>query len=346
MKLSVIVPTYNMEDYLPRCLDSLLEQDIPESDYEIIIVNDESKDNSLEIAKAYQQKHANIVICDKKNGGAGAARNSGLNLAKGEFINFVDPDDYIARNVYKTLLDCATTNDVDLLTFKFSTLTKEEVFETKTDLKKLDISKIDMVNGIEYYAKGHYYGNAVWWYLINRKYLNKTGLSFIEGRWMEDAILTIQLFTNAQRVGILPLDVYRYNINPNSAMTSKEPEHYNGLISDIENAAFVYDDILKGLPDTDEVHQACKKRMKTKQQSYVFFLLVRLMKSNLPLKYIPQKLSGFKTIGAYPLDHFLGKDYNGFSYYILTKIFNKEKIIYPFMALFRLFYRPVRVFNK
>ncbi|UJH67011.1 glycosyltransferase [Allomuricauda sp. SCSIO 65647] len=339
MRLSIILPTYNMEKYLPRCLNSLLEQDIPKRDYEIIIVNDESKDNTLQIAKEYQRKYDNIVICDKENGGAGAARNSGLKMAKGKYIHFVDPDDYIARNVYGTLLHFAEEKELDIAAFIFTKTKRTDWFETNTNIEELNIDGAPVITGTEYIANNNY-RNTVWWYLIDRKFIENTGLSFIEGRWMEDSILTPQLFMKAQRMARLPLDVYRYMITPNSAMTSKEPEHYHKLISDIENATFVFDGILKQIPENDSVSKKCKSRIKTRQQSFVFFLLVRLMKSRLPIQYIPEKLEGFKKINAYPLNNFVGKDFNGLGYRILTKIFNKEKLMYPFMHFFRGLYRP------
>ncbi|AKA36069.1 glycosyltransferase [Flagellimonas lutaonensis] len=339
MRLSIILPTYNMEKYLSRCLDSLLAQDIPEEEYEIIIVNDESKDQTLAIAKEYQNKHSNIVICDKKNGGAGAARNSGLKLAKGKYIHFVDPDDYIAKNVYGTLLDFADKNELDITAFIFNKTKRTDWYETDTPPEKLNLEKVPIMTGTNYIANNNY-RNTVWWYLINRNFFDSTGLAFIEGRWMEDSILTPQLFMKAKRMARLPLDVYRYMIVPNSAMTSKEPEHYHKLISDIENATFVFDGILKKIPENDAVSKKCKDRLHTRQQSFVFFLLVRLMKSGLPIQYIPEKLEGFKKINAYPLNNFIGEDFNGLSYRILTALFNQEKLMYPFMRFFRGVYRP------
>ena len=258
MKLSIILPTYNMEQYLPRCLESLLAQDIPKNDYEIIIVNDESKDNTLKIAQEYAKKNENIVVCDKKNGGAGAARNAGLKIAKGKYIHFVDPDDYVAENVYKTLIDFADNSQLDILTFIFLKTTSTVLSQPKSIPNTINIEKIPILNGIKYIAENNY-RNTVWWYLINKDFLDETGLKFIEGRWMEDSILTPQLFMKATRMAKMPLDVYRYMITPNSAMTSKEPEHYNKLISDIENATFVFDDILNGISSQGNDNRGCKK---------------------------------------------------------------------------------------
>lgn len=346
MKLSIILPVFNMEKYLHRSIHSLLAQDIPKDEYEIIIVNDESKDKSLAIARELEAAHENVIVCDKKNGGAGAARNSGLDLAKGKYIHFVDPDDYVAENIYKTLVECAERNQLDLLAFDIIKTTDTNLYQTKSIMEELDCNQLQVEDGITYIAHTNY-NSACWWYLLNREFLTKTGLRFIEGRWMEDSILTPKLFIKAKRVAKIPLDVYRYMVIPNSAMTSTEPTHYQKLIHDIENATFVFDDILKTIPENGENHIKCKNRIKTRQQSFVFYLLVRLMKSGLPTKYIPKMLYEFKKINAYPLTNFIGEDFNSLGHSFLTFIFNREKLMYPFMHLFRFFYSPyLRLISK
>ena len=98
-KISLIVPVYNVEDFVARCLNSLLEQNMSYEDYEIIIVNDGSTDSSLEIIQPYLEKYPNCKLIDKPNGGLSSARNAGLNVALGEYIWFVDSDDFIMPNL-------------------------------------------------------------------------------------------------------------------------------------------------------------------------------------------------------------------------------------------------------
>lgn len=97
--LSIIVPIYNAEKYIEECLNSCLAQDIDSSDYEIVCVNDGSEDNSLDILKKYEKSH-NIVVVDQKNAGVSSARNKGLLSAKGDFVWFVDSDDFIRQNYF------------------------------------------------------------------------------------------------------------------------------------------------------------------------------------------------------------------------------------------------------
>uniref|UniRef100_UPI0030DB473E glycosyltransferase family 2 protein n=1 Tax=uncultured Imperialibacter sp. TaxID=1672639 RepID=UPI0030DB473E len=103
MKLSIIVPVYNVEEYLERCVRSLEDQDIPRSDYEIIVVNDGSPDNSKEVVERLQRELSNIILINQENQGVSMARNAGIDRASGEYLVVVDPDDYVAPNSFASI---------------------------------------------------------------------------------------------------------------------------------------------------------------------------------------------------------------------------------------------------
>ena len=339
MLLSIVIPCYNMELYLEECLNSLMVQNLEASDFEIIIVNDESKDDTLRIADSYAEKHDNIVVIDKKNAGVGAARNSGYDIAKGKYIYFLDPDDYLAENTLPTLLALMKENNLDILTFKSKSVVQTR-HSFSEDIDK-PIKELDVKDGISYIASRKH-KNEIWWYIIKRDFMRATGIRFIEGKWMEDAILTSELFCEAQRMAHVDLDVHRYRILPTSAMRNKSPEHYNKVIYDNANAAHVYDELIKSIPKDHPQAEGCIKRLKTRQQSFVFFLMVRLMKSDISVKKIPEMLNGFEKIDAYPLKKFLGDDYHGVAYSFLVSIFNRKPLINPFIKMFRTFNTFVR----
>lgn len=328
-----------MEKYLPKCIDSLLKQDIDTSVYEIIIVNDESKDATLEIALDYKLKHPNIQVIDKKNAGVGAARNSGFDVAIGTYVYFLDPDDYLAENVLGTLIKTIEGFDLDILTFNSLDVTDDSKTLTNTDLDSIEDP--DIKDGISYIA-GKRYKNEIWWFITNREFMINSKIRFIEGKWMEDAILSAQIFCKANKMAHLNLDAHRYRILPTSAMRNKSPEHYHKVIFDNANAAHVFDQLINSIPTNHENAEDCIKRLKTRQQSFVFFLLVRLMKSDISINKIPEMLTGFEKIDAYPLKKFLGKDYHGFSYSFMVFIFNHKPLINPFIKVFRTFYTLVR----
>lgn len=117
--LSIIIPVYNDEKHISRCIDSCLKQDLQSNEYEIIIVNDGSDDRTFEIAQNYASSHCNIKIVTTINQGVCMARNTGMKEAAGEFLWFIDSDDYIKPNCLHHLIETAKTNDLDLMWFKW-----------------------------------------------------------------------------------------------------------------------------------------------------------------------------------------------------------------------------------
>ena len=116
-KVSIIIPTYNVEMYLVECMESVVNQTL--KDIEIICINDGSTDGSLEILKSYAQKDDRIVLVDKENGGYGIGMNIGLDKATGEYIGIVEPDDFIPLNMYSDLYEKAVENDLDFIKADF-----------------------------------------------------------------------------------------------------------------------------------------------------------------------------------------------------------------------------------
>ncbi|MDN3666877.1 glycosyltransferase family 2 protein [Algibacter miyuki] len=322
MKLSVIIPVYNVERYIIRCLDSLVHQGLNEGDYEIIIVNDGSNDASMALIESYKWTHENIFVLNQENRGVGAARNTGLYVANGEYIYFLDPDDYLANDVLKTLLNYAIEHQPDVLTFKSQPTELLTLVDSKSNLN--DELEIDKKSGIDYIAS-HGFQNEVWWYFINRNFLKSIELQFIEGRWMEDAIFTGKILVKANNVIHLPIDAHRYVRNYGSAMTSKEPNHYLKVIDDNANAAVAYHSIINNLKINNK---ACLVRLRAKQQSFVFFLLNRILKSTMKRSEILPLLEKMQSVNAYPLNAFIGQDYNGLGYFSIAKIFSKKYLFY------------------
>ena len=150
MKLSVVVPLYNKEKYIDRCLKSLLAQEVSSADYEIIIVDDGSTDSSQSIAQEYAEKHLNIQLFCQQNQGAGAARNKGLELANGDYIYFLDADDYIASNVLKYLLEICEDHELEIL--GFNTIETEDEYLPETSTQYPQDLTLEVMDGMTYIA--------------------------------------------------------------------------------------------------------------------------------------------------------------------------------------------------
>jgi len=163
MFLSIIIPVYNAEKYIGSCLDSLLAQDI--SDYEILCVNDGSRDGSAAILEEYARQHAGIQVIHKENGGVTSARNAGLEAAKGDFIWFVDADDLIKENTLGTLRSLAAGKDrVIFGAYEFTDALSEE---------ELALSRDNSLS-----TNTSFYDSVVWRSLLRRDFLIQNGLCF------------------------------------------------------------------------------------------------------------------------------------------------------------------------
>ncbi|MDC0703002.1 glycosyltransferase family 2 protein [Priestia sp. AB] len=139
-KVSIIVPIYNMESYLDRCLDSLLGQNLREVD--IIAVNDGSTDSTLQILNEYAKKDHRIKIINRNNRGVSSARNEGIKAATGDFIGFVDPDDWIDSRMYETMYNTAIKDKADIVmctyTREFGNHSKEKIFNLPNKIKYMN----------------------------------------------------------------------------------------------------------------------------------------------------------------------------------------------------------------
>ena len=328
-----------MEKYLSRCLESILCQDIDQSLYEIIVINDESTDNSLKIAKEYASKNKNIIVHNKKNAGLGAARNTGIKLAKGEYIFFLDTDDYIINNCLSKLLSVAQSNNFDILAFISSMTTADDL---NTPLTKSHIDeKIAIDSGINYIANNNY-RNEVWWYIVNKAFLIDTSILFDEGQWLEDALFTAKIFLEAKNVGHINFDIHRYRIRQDSAVRNKNAKHYKKMLLDQEKVISDFSNFINNLPVSASYNEKYMRRIKNRQQSFVFFYIIRFFNTNLTFSILKEKLSHFKEISAYPLNQFYGEEYNGKKYKILTKIFNSQKLLFLSFVAFCLFKKTIR----
>ena len=128
--LSIIIPAYNAESYLRRCIDSIFKQEINKNEFEVIIIDDGSQDKSYDIALAIASEHKNIFVYTQRNSGQAVARNIGLEKAKGKYVMFVDSDDYLIENTILKVLDIAEENQL-------------EICETRLNMTGIEIIKLD-----------------------------------------------------------------------------------------------------------------------------------------------------------------------------------------------------------
>lgn len=335
MILSIIIPNYNGAKFIAQCFDSLIDQKLKSNEFEIIVVNDGSTDNSLEVINNYAKKHSeyNIEIIDKENGGVSVARNVALKITKGKYIYFVDSDDYIASDTLKAIIESLEKNDLDIITFEcINTSSYEHIKSKNIDSVNHNVKIFDGLN----YIANYQYHNAVWSYIVNKEFLKTTKINFIEGITLEDCVFTPNLFLKAQRMAYLNIDVYRYlQLNNNSIMRNL---NHDNLKININSHILVMEElnsIILKLNKNNFTELKVIDRLKNRQQTLLFFLISKLSKTNYPINEMKIAINKFEELGIYPLQNFISKKYNGVKYEILSRVFGNKNLLFPFTRIYR-----------
>ncbi len=215
MLFSIIVPIYNVADYLDRCLNSILLQSYKK--YEVLLICDDSSDNSNDIAKSYSEKYENFKFIFEKNTGLSKAKNIGLSQAAGDYILFVDGDDFIEKDLLKTLIN-EDLNDYDILRFQAREIKDNNIIKDYYEIPFISENGIEAFNKI---LKYHYIENS-WLYAYRREYLNTNNFMFQDGCIAEDYGLTPLIIARAKKVKSIDYIGYNYVQRKNSIMNSND----------------------------------------------------------------------------------------------------------------------------
>ncbi len=231
-KFSIIVPVYNVEKYIEKCLNSIFNQSF--KDYEVIVVNDGTKDNSMDIVNKFDVK-----VINQKNQGLSEARNSGVKAAHGDYLVFIDSDDYIEKDLLKNI-NKSLENNPDVVRYQV-----KDIIEDKEILyNENEFTGKSGEEAFELITKYHYFEPA-WLYSVRRKYYIDNKFSFKKGTYHEDFGLTPLLILKAKIVNSIDYCGYCYVQRSGSIMTSNSREkmikkvddtfiHYNYLIKEAD----------------------------------------------------------------------------------------------------------------
>lgn len=235
MKYSIIVPVYNVENYINECIQSVLSQTM--NDYEIILVDDGSLDECPAICDEWAKKESRIKVIHKKNGGISSARNEGIRQSKGRYLLFLDSDDYwVDANVLKKIDAYINRNDVDILCFGY-----QEYIEENRSMGKMLFDESNVFNIPEdiepllcdAMKKGIYVSSA-WTKVISKEFIFKHDLFFEENTTSEDIDWSARILLQVQRVCFLPENLYIYRQRKNSIVHTVKVENIQMLADNIK----------------------------------------------------------------------------------------------------------------
>lgn len=281
-KVSIIVPIYNAEKYLKRCLNTIINQTY--KNIEIILINDGSKDNSLNILKEYQNNDSRIIIIDKNNTGVSDSRNYGINKASGEYVAFVDSDDWLELDMIEQMIKVINEKKVDIVrcnyfrNYEDGTQKIGEKYNYNIKGKILDQKEIKE-KVLTRILSGEIPG-YMWTLLIKKNILNKLKPLNMKLAMMEDTIFYIDLLLNIENMYIYDKALYHYFYNQNSASQSIKNyiRNYKNLllVNKIENKMLEEKEInnkkIKEIYNTTHAHfieNTCFKIFKTENKNEI-----------------------------------------------------------------------------
>ncbi len=214
-KLSVILPVYNVEKYLRQNLDTLLNQSF--DNLEVIAINDGSTDSSLTILNEYKDKYKNkLVILNQENGGISKARNAGIKEANGDYIAFVDSDDFVCLDMYKDMIDIAKKDNSDIVVCDI------EYYWNEKDSRNYVMSGLtNRFKADNIHKKALLSSLGVWNKIFSKKFFDFCDITFREGTLYEDIEVITYLFARANKISYLPKAELYYRQRENSIMTTR-----------------------------------------------------------------------------------------------------------------------------
>lgn len=224
MKLSIIIPVYNTESYLKRCLDSIFNQDLPPSDYEVIVINDGSTDNSLEILKEFEKKHENLVLLTQENKGEAVTRNKAIEISIGNYIAFVDSDDAISENTFLNIMRYIERYDLDLLYLNIHLYTERGDF----------IKDTEALGAVDVIQNGLLHPRRTFPATIYRRSLIQN-IKYPQGIMIgPDTVFNVKAHFAGKKISYCDVPYYKYTQRPTSlSKQGRSDKAYEGFVKAI-----------------------------------------------------------------------------------------------------------------
>jgi len=221
-QLSVIIPLYNSAKWLPKCLDSVLNQDIPLDDLEVICVNDGSPDNSEQVALQYKEKYPDtIVVLSQENQGPSGARNNGMKHATGKYLCFVDPDDYVEHQVFGGLIKKMTDGGLDMLRFNYQIVDENYKPVEKREFEKQFDYSPGVISGAEFLANRLDIACNIWRYMYRTELITANEIWCFTGDYFDDTPWLPLVLMKVERLDICDTVVYDYQERSDSLVKAR-----------------------------------------------------------------------------------------------------------------------------
>ena len=294
MKLSVIIPMYNAEKYIKRCIESVYHQDLDINDFELLVINDGSTDSSPSIVKELQKIYPNILLINKENGGQGSARNLGIDSSCGEYIMFIDADDYLSEDQFLSkLLNNAVADKVDIIEFEMLVFSKDGNSQVSSKNLKENI----IYTGEQLLLLGLSPGSSCD-KLFSRFFLVSNSFSFKMGIIHEDVEFLFRVYPTAKRIKYSHICGYVYYYNTNSTDRSLD---FHKIKRGIDSDFYIVHELM--CLSMDSYSPELKEYYKKQSNSLLCSLLLSFLwnRRYIPLQDIKKYLLSCRVWSIYPI---------------------------------------------
>ncbi|MEE1082579.1 MAG: glycosyltransferase [Paludibacteraceae bacterium] len=240
MNLSIIIPIYNVEEYISRCLDSIYTQGVEDSEFEIFAIIDGSPDNSSMVVKKYADLHKNLHLVEQNNAGVSSARNNGIRRSLGKYLMFVDPDDVLIEGGLSKVLHLVEQKpSEDLIIFKS--------FEENNEIYKWsDLFDIEKVYNANQILQGGYLRGSVWGCVYKRDFIMSNNIWFIEGmRNGEDTNFNLQILFYSNKISFANINLYRLIGRDGSATRIFNKDRIDAMIKSVKTVSAMANELSK-----------------------------------------------------------------------------------------------------
>lgn len=295
MKLSVIIPVYNVEKYIEKCINSLLDNDLEVSEYEIVVVDDASPDGSLSIVQEIAKRHSNIKIISQENKGLGGARNSGILISKGDYLLFLDSDDWYLNNTLNTLISIADTNELEILEFAAQGILPNG----KIAFHYQNSTNENILSGVDYYNSIRYLNSACN-KLYKRSFLVDNNFFFLERIYIEDFEFNTRAFYKAKRVMATDSLVAQFLQSENSITRNNDFSKKEKVVNDFIKIIQITKDLY--LSSINNIDGATKLFFQERLSFLVATLFFQLLKYKVSFSNMKKVKIQLESKGIYYVD--------------------------------------------
>lgn len=320
MKLSIIIPVYNVENYLEDCVNSLFNQGLSENTFEILLIDDGSKDMSLKVAEKLATQHPNIRVFHQENQGQAVARNKGIDEARGEYLMFVDSDDYLQSDQLVNLLDIVYRESLDAIIYNLQVQRKNGDISI---IKIPDVEYGKVFSGEEVALRYFVFGSMCRG-IFSRKVFEKNNLRFRYGFTHEDSELCFRLYPRLGKVMFVDKAIYLYRYNATSTDRAKDIKK---LQRNIESDAILVSKLIGDI-NSGTYSPAIQKRYREIANSNMIGFFFRVRAAKIWNKEdFKKKIEWLKEIGVYPIKG----DTNSKKSLLIAKLLNQQLFLRLFI---------------